>query len=192
MADTRKIAVWPVRKGWNLPLKLYHSKNFSVSSIQKSDLTAGGWTALFPECISAQRQVIRFACLLQCLAIDAAENRVAAGDVIGRIIIWHGLRTALADVEAGREPRALYSTSLHWHSQAVACLTFSLDSMYLLSGGAEAVLVGLLAHARCCVCEAPWAWTETSCWAGSMADGQECKAILAPAVRAAIWDIYVA
>ena len=99
--------------------------------------------------------MIRFACLLQCLAIDAAENRVAAGDVTGRIIIWHGLRTALADVEAGREPRALYCTSLHWHSQAVACLSFSLDSIYLLSGGGEAVLVGLLAHARCRVCEVP-------------------------------------
>ena len=77
---------------------------------------------------------------LQCLAIDNTEGRVAGGDVSGRILIWHNLKAGLATAAEGKEAK-LSNTTVHWHSRAVQCLTFSLDSAYLLSGGSEAVLV---------------------------------------------------
>ena len=104
---------------------------------------------------------------MQCVAIDAAEDRIAAGDVSGRINMWNGFGPAVAaaataasdDKEAAdvaapsrqqpgqkrksRDMRdaGLAKETLHWHSSAVRSLVFSQDGAYLLSGGAEAVLV---------------------------------------------------
>lgn len=105
--------------------------------------------------------------VMQCVAIDAAEDRIAAGDVSGRINMWNGFGPAVAaaaaaasddkeaaDVAApsGQQPgqkrksrdvrdAGLAKETLHWHSSAVRSLVFSQDGAYLLSGGAEAVLV---------------------------------------------------
>lgn len=94
--------------------------------------------------------VCYFFCVLQCLAIDTRGSSIAAGDVSGRILLWHGLRTALAELQAGREARPMGCSTMHWHSYPVACLNFTLDSAYLLSGGQEAVLVGVgIVHLLC-------------------------------------------
>jgi WD40 repeat protein len=40
-----------------------------------------------------------------------------------------------------RPSAPLPSTTVHWHASPVGCLSFSPDGVYLLSGGAEQVLV---------------------------------------------------
>lgn len=106
------------------------------------------------------------------MAIDAAEERIAAGDETGRISMWNAFgpaaisaaeapaQGAASDSAAGQAAPAAVSQreqkrrkkdyrdaglakeTLHWHSGPVRCLVFSPDSTYLLSGGDEAVLVG--------------------------------------------------
>lgn len=99
-----------------------------------------------------------------CVAVSPDGSRVAAGDVTGRILIWHDLKQGIeaalkGDVggrtrrEAGDADDALGediefveyteppAASVHWHAHAVGCLSFSADGRYLLSGGEEAVLV---------------------------------------------------
>ena len=91
-----------------------------------------------------------------CVAVSPDGLRIAAGDVTGRIMIWHDIQEALSmrslqEVEdsmrlndeddkpwAYVEPPA---ATVHWHAHAVGCITFSQDGRYLLSGGQEAVLV---------------------------------------------------
>ena len=91
---------------------------------------------------SDQEQVVKHAaCSCQCVAVDAAEDRIAAGDVSGRILIWHGLKAAMSDRQAGRPLPTMACSTHHWHPHQVCSLSFSLDSAYLLSGGEEAVLV---------------------------------------------------
>ncbi|KAK9813012.1 hypothetical protein WJX72_007479 [[Myrmecia] bisecta] len=83
---------------------------------------------------------------LTCCAIDAAEQRIATGDVSGRINLFDGF-TALpeegrpADPAAWVPARQIPVTTHHWHAHGVRSLSFSLDSAYMLSGGEEGVLV---------------------------------------------------
>lgn len=100
--------------------------------------------------------------VVQCVAVSPAGDRVAAGDVTGRILIWHGVGPAVAaaadassdeqqqqsqqqgqqDDAATAAPQPVLTT-MHWHAHAVRALAFSLDSQRLLSGGDEAVLVSI-------------------------------------------------
>ena len=88
-----------------------------------------------------------------CVSVSRDGTKIAAGDVSGRILIWHDIREAIAarmarartggddeDEEpwAHDEPPA---ATVHWHAHAVGCVEFSGDGRYLLSGGQEAVLV---------------------------------------------------
>jgi len=94
-----------------------------------------------------------------CVAISPDGSKIAAGDVTGRILIWHDIQEALVlrgmqeeemrskesigdDYEerpwAYVEPPA---ATVHWHAHPVGCVTFSRDGHYILSGGNEAVLV---------------------------------------------------
>ncbi len=92
---------------------------------------------------------------------------MAAGDVSGRISMWNGFAPAVAAAAAASEDKGaagevasqfaqqqgqkrksrevrdagLAKETLHWHSSAVRSIVFSQDGSYLLSGGAEAVLV---------------------------------------------------
>ena len=86
---------------------------------------------------------------ITCIAIRPDGSQLAAGDATGRILIWHDVSMTLASQlskrgEAGSEQVKQEEppvTTVHWHAHAVACLLFSLDGVYLLSGGQEAVLV---------------------------------------------------
>lgn len=110
-------------------------------------------------------------CFMQCVAVSPCNDRVAAGDATGRILIWHGVGAAVAAAAAGDDAKqqqpqqpqqqdgaamapvvtaaasAAVSapppvvTSVHWHAHGVRALAFSLDAQRLLSGGDEAVLV---------------------------------------------------
>lgn len=73
----------------------------------------------------------------QCCAMDGEDRLLAAGDASGRIQLWYNFPHLLRH-PPNSKPAA---TTIHWHAHAVTCLGFSLDSVYLLSGGAEAVLV---------------------------------------------------
>ena len=100
------------------------------------------------------------------LTFDSSETRVAAGDRTGRILVWEnvGERTFTTVDNAGEVglekfipkndeeyiPRgagvrgkddASSCTTYHWHSNQVKALTFTVDGVYLLSGGLEGVLV---------------------------------------------------
>ena len=87
---------------------------------------------------------------LTCVSVDPGERRLAAGDVTGRVLIWHGIHTAVAamghDGAAAATGAAgsgahIQVTTLHWHAGPVACVSWSPDGTRLLSGGGESVLV---------------------------------------------------
>lgn len=97
---------------------------------------------------------------MQCVALDAQEERIAAGDVGGRIHLWNAFGPALAAAAGASTGSAadqpgqsgkkrdlrdanLAKETLHWHAAGVSSLAFSADGTYLLSGGREAVLVRL-------------------------------------------------
>jgi NET1-associated nuclear protein 1 (U3 small nucleolar RNA-associated protein 17) len=96
---------------------------------------------------------------LQCAAFDANDSSIALGDASGRITIWHNFTKALdqwassaatAAAAAGGGDGSSSSgqlppcTTVHWHASAVGALAFTLDGGYLLSGGQEGVLVGVV------------------------------------------------
>ena len=94
---------------------------------------------------------------LTCVSVDPGERRLAAGDSTGRVLIWHGIHTAVAAMThdgagaggAGGAPGGggagsgahIQVTTLHWHAGPVACVSWSPDGSRLLSGGGESVLV---------------------------------------------------
>jgi NET1-associated nuclear protein 1 (U3 small nucleolar RNA-associated protein 17) len=120
-------------------------------------------------CVHLSQRSVR--CSLQCVAVSPCNDRVAAGDATGRILVWHGVGAAVAAAAAGDDAKQLQQqmhlqqdgaaaappaessvspahsapqpvvTSVHWHAHAVRALAFSLDAQRLLSGGDEAVLV---------------------------------------------------
>ncbi|KAG2482851.1 hypothetical protein HYH03_018242 [Edaphochlamys debaryana] len=85
-----------------------------------------------------------------CLALSSDGSLLAAGDASGRVLLWRGLEPAVpaalrreehsgkAALGPGARPPL---TTVHWHAHPVGCLAFSDDGTYLLSGGAEGVLV---------------------------------------------------
>ncbi len=77
------------------------------------------------------------------MTVDADEDKCAAGDATGRLLIWHGFGAAVARSGAGEDPGQLPCTTVHWHAHPVGALAFSPDGNYLLSGGVESVLVQL-------------------------------------------------
>lgn len=64
---------------------------------------------------------------------------LATGDERGQILLWFISPGTCASGDKSERPTV--TNSMHWHAHAVACLLFSLDGNYLLSGGEEAVLV---------------------------------------------------
>ncbi len=88
---------------------------------------------------------------LQCVALSPKGDCLAVGDVSGRISIWNNCLAAVmhaADSQQQQQQQQQASplsqpSTVHWHAQAVCALTFSLDSLSLLSGGHEAVLVSV-------------------------------------------------
>jgi NET1-associated nuclear protein 1 (U3 small nucleolar RNA-associated protein 17) len=87
---------------------------------------------------------------ITCVAISPDSSKIAAGDVTGRILIWHDIVQALSQIQSISQSReddqfVEYeeppAASVHWHAHAVGCISFSSDGRYLLSGGKEAVLV---------------------------------------------------
>jgi hypothetical protein len=42
---------------------------------------------------------------LQCVAVSPCNDRIAAGDATGRILIWHGVGAAVAAAAAGDDPK---------------------------------------------------------------------------------------
>ena len=96
-----------------------------------------------------------------CVAVSSDDDVLAAGDVSGRICVWRGMKEIMrAAVEEharrreGAAPppadkgrrKALLSAlaepmTVHWHPSAVGAVGFTSDSLRLLSGGREAVLV---------------------------------------------------
>jgi NET1-associated nuclear protein 1 (U3 small nucleolar RNA-associated protein 17) len=74
------------------------------------------------------------------LAFHPSEDYFATGDDKGNIRLWYCLNEQVAATAVGVEKRA-QTTTLHWHAHAVASITFTPNGAYLLSGGAESVLV---------------------------------------------------
>ena len=75
---------------------------------------------------------------LTAVAFHPRDPYLATGDSTGRIHLWHNCVPGDAGKGKGDEP---VLTTLHWHAHAVACLSFTGDGVYLLSGGEEAVMV---------------------------------------------------
>lgn len=94
---------------------------------------------------------------LTCVALSPDGKRLAAGDVTGRIVIWHNVGEAamaaaaaavaaatMQPVETDRGAAAaagsnagsnlVPAATVHWHAHPVGCLAFSPDGHYLLSG----------------------------------------------------------
>lgn len=62
------------------------------------------------------------------IAIHPKRFECATGDADGQILLWNGLK--------GR-----FTSKLHWHAGAVGCVTYAASGLFLMSGGAEGVLV---------------------------------------------------
>lgn len=77
---------------------------------------------------------------LTCLAFHPTEEYFATGDDKGNLRLWYCLNSNAAPAAFGVEKKAQTST-LHWHAHAVSSISFTPNGAYLLSGGAEAVLV---------------------------------------------------
>jgi NET1-associated nuclear protein 1 (U3 small nucleolar RNA-associated protein 17) len=82
------------------------------------------------------------------VALSSDDAVLAAGDASGRILIWRDLLPlvpveARSGAHAGKQQLETQPplTTLHWHPSALGCLAFSPDTVYLLSGGQEGVLV---------------------------------------------------
>lgn len=110
---------------------------------------------------------------ITCVSISPDGSRLAAGDVTGRIVVWHDVASAVTSKQESisnrhkkrdamfNDPRTIDgddntnndddnllldfdeppSATVHWHAHAVGCLSFSIDGIFLLSGGKESVLV---------------------------------------------------
>jgi len=81
-----------------------------------------------------------------CVTLSPNGDRAAAGDVSGRIVLWHGLRQQLnspSEPQSGSKGISanVASTTLHWHPSSVTTLRFSSDGAHLYSGGYEGVVV---------------------------------------------------
>eukprot|EP01137_Pigoraptor_chileana_P009467 Opistho-2@57784 len=68
---------------------------------------------------------------LLALAFHPKEPCIATGDATGKVTLWYCI--------GGERPAV--TTTMHWHSHAVASIAYSGDGAYLLSGGHESVLV---------------------------------------------------
>jgi WD40 repeat protein len=178
--DKHTLFIWSTKDADKRPLTLHHTKAFTVClSPPKPSrilhLPSEAWVSdqlvtilgpLIHHVQSRMSECLELKCVIsvQCVAIDATEDRVAAGDVSGRISMWNGFAPAVAAAAAAPEDRAagelaaqsaqqqkrksrdirdagLAKEVMHWHSSAVRSVVFSQDGAYLLSGGAEAVLV---------------------------------------------------
>ena len=64
---------------------------------------------------------------------------VATGDVRGEIFMWYNVKP----LDEGGEvmPPVCAKSTMHWHAQAVLCMSATQDGAYLLSAGHEGVLV---------------------------------------------------
>lgn len=98
------------------------------------------WTS---DTFSNGPQVLHHTKAITCIAVSPDGERVAAGDITGRILIWHNVLSTLRGGSKGTDTSQADPpvTTVHWHAHAVGCLTFSEDGLYVLSGGQEAVLV---------------------------------------------------
>lgn len=87
------------------------------------------------------------------LAFDSNETRVAAGDETGQILVWENVGdrsfstlgdkkgNSVVKSQAPANDDASALTALHWHARPVKSLVFTIDGVYLISGGEESVLV---------------------------------------------------
>jgi len=67
------------------------------------------------------------------IAIHPQDEFIATGNTVGEITLWYHKAS-----KAGGKTK---SKTLLWHTQSVVGLSFTLDGVYLLSGGPEGVLV---------------------------------------------------
>ncbi|TYZ69467.1 hypothetical protein PybrP1_001889 [[Pythium] brassicae (nom. inval.)] len=63
-----------------------------------------------------------------CVAVHPTAREFVVGDASGQLVRHHGAGAAT-------------TARLHWHAHAVACVAYSCDGQFLLSGGDECVLV---------------------------------------------------
>jgi hypothetical protein len=66
-------------------------------------------------------------------------DSLAGGDVSGRIVLWRNVKRAVADAanpstKQAVAPAVVAAATVHWHAGPLTSLSFSADSMYLLSG----------------------------------------------------------
>lgn len=82
--------------------------------------------------------------VITAIASGGASGCIATGHTDGRIVIWYALADRAADGNSKSYKHSKLrakTTSHHWHAHEVACLSFSPDGFYLMSGGEEGVLV---------------------------------------------------
>lgn len=109
------------------------------------------WSASQTDGIAVKPLVVHLTKAVTCVALTSSADKLAVGDASGRISVWancvEGMAAAAAATAAkdgsSQEGSSCMAPphSVHWHSRAVLALSFSLDSLRLLSGGHESVLV---------------------------------------------------
>ena len=77
------------------------------------------------------------------VTLNDVSGSLVASDVEGQVYTWPGVMLPVApgSLRQLASLDSLLPTSTHWHSSAVHCLQSTADGGYILSGGAEGVLV---------------------------------------------------
>ena len=79
---------------------------------------------------------------LRCAALSYNGDSLAAGDAVGQVLVWHGMRSACQKgLGGGNRHLEVPCSTFHWHAHPVGGLAFGREGDYLYSGGREGVLV---------------------------------------------------
>ena len=99
-----------------------------------------------------QTSVTQCSTAITAVSCNVNKDMIVTGHENGEMLLWHNVKGWIAECTRSADPLKVSSksgikvnpppcTALHWHSQTVSSLQFSIDGSLLYSGGKEGVLV---------------------------------------------------
>jgi NET1-associated nuclear protein 1 (U3 small nucleolar RNA-associated protein 17) len=150
-ATPKKHSVWSVRLDTGRVDHLYVSgkRSTTLAVSPKAVFLASVHNTELCVFALASRTLYRYAHARELTSVQfhPFDPYLVTGACDGQLVLWHGFGAAVsaaastASSAATAAPPELTTSVLHWHAHPVRATAFSDDGAYLLSGGAEAVLV---------------------------------------------------